>query len=428
LKRNDTNQNFWTFTWYMRDAQGNMMATYTETHDALSAALMVQEFPMYGSSRLGVYNTADTISEIAYSSSTFDAAGFYTSTADPVQIPTPDTSRYHYVPLHKQYEMSNHLGNVLVTVSARPRLLYDQNDDFLYKDADVMSVSDYFPFGMMMPSRHWNSDSYKFGFNGMEADNELKGSGNSYDFGARIYDSRLGRWLAMDPLAMKYPSMSPYNFVGNSPILFVDPNGKEIWINPPDGGKPVLYVPNKTSISEKQCSFVQVVAETLDYLSSSGQDVNEIINILANDNSRVSISSAEWNARFSNVSGHIEWSPESGMVTVEGGRQSPSIGLLHELGHSYYQYYNPEGRHVPDPNEYGGNTVEWKKALDEFLKTEIEETEGYDGYEEKWVIENVENPAAKKANQAQRKDHQYKEKFKAKSPISTEGPTQSELE
>jgi RHS repeat-associated protein len=70
-------------------------------------------------------------------------------------------------------------------------------------------------------------DRYRFGFNGMEKDNELKGIGNSLDFGARIYDSRLGRWLSLDPLAAKYPSLSSYNFVANSPLTFIDPDGKD---------------------------------------------------------------------------------------------------------------------------------------------------------------------------------------------------------
>jgi RHS repeat-associated protein len=71
---------------------------------------------------------------------------------------------------------------------------------------------------------------YRFGFNGMEKDNEVKGIGNSLDFGARIYDSRLGKWLATDPLQGKYPSLSPYNFVGNMPIIAIDPDGKRIYI------------------------------------------------------------------------------------------------------------------------------------------------------------------------------------------------------
>lgn len=60
----------------------------------------------------------------------------------------------------------------------------------------------------------------------MEKDDEVKGSGNSYDFGARMYDPRLGRWLTLDPLSKMYPNESPYIFAGNSPILFLDEEGK----------------------------------------------------------------------------------------------------------------------------------------------------------------------------------------------------------
>ena len=63
-------------------------------------------------------------------------------------------------------------------------------------------------------------------FNGMEADNEVKGDGNSYDFGARMYDPRLGRWLAVDPKAGRGAQYSPYHYSFNSPIVFTDPNGE----------------------------------------------------------------------------------------------------------------------------------------------------------------------------------------------------------
>jgi RHS repeat-associated protein len=67
-----------------------------------------------------------------------------------------------------------------------------------------------------------------FGFNGKENDNEVKGNGNSLDFGARIYDSRTGRWLSVDPLSNEYISYSPYNFTFCNPISYMDPNGK--WV------------------------------------------------------------------------------------------------------------------------------------------------------------------------------------------------------
>lgn len=64
---------------------------------------------------------------------------------------------------------------------------------------------------------------YRFGFNGMEKDDEVKGSGNSLDFGARIYDSRLGKWLSKDKVTKS--DLSSYEFSRNSPITFMDPDG-----------------------------------------------------------------------------------------------------------------------------------------------------------------------------------------------------------
>jgi RHS repeat-associated protein len=78
----------------------------------------------------------------------------------------------------------------------------------------------------------------------MEKDDEVKGGGNSYDFGARMYDGRVGRWWSVDPLAAKYPSLSTYNFVNNNPIIFIDINGEDFVIT--------IDQKNKTiTISEK---------------------------------------------------------------------------------------------------------------------------------------------------------------------------------
>lgn len=72
--------------------------------------------------------------------------------------------------------------------------------------------------------------SYRFSFNGMEKDDEVKGLGNSLDFGARVYDSRLGRWLSPDAFEKKYPHLSTYCAMGDNPNLFVDPDGNDIII------------------------------------------------------------------------------------------------------------------------------------------------------------------------------------------------------
>jgi RHS repeat-associated protein len=80
---------------------------------------------------------------------------------------------------------------------------------------------------MLMPNRHESAGDYRYGFNGKEADDEIKEKkGTSYDFGARMYDPRVGRWLTIDPLAFKQPDQSPYKAMFNNPIFWNDPDGR----------------------------------------------------------------------------------------------------------------------------------------------------------------------------------------------------------
>lgn len=74
------------------------------------------------------------------------------------------------------------------------------------------------------------------------------GEGNSYDFGARLYNPRIGRWMATDPLAIEYPQLSPYNFSNNSPLVYKDPDGRDIIVavvhatTPDYSGHAAIYV------------------------------------------------------------------------------------------------------------------------------------------------------------------------------------------
>jgi RHS repeat-associated protein len=74
------------------------------------------------------------------------------------------------------------------------------------------------------------SDDYRYGFNGQEKDNEVKGTGNSLDFKFRAYDSRLGKFLSIDPLSKSYPWNSTYAFAENDVIRCIDLEGAEKWI------------------------------------------------------------------------------------------------------------------------------------------------------------------------------------------------------
>ena len=82
----------------------------------------------------------------------------------------------------------------------------------------------------MMPGRKYQATSaasYRYGFNGKENDNEVKGEGNQQDYGMRIYDPRLGRFLSVDPLTKDYPWNSTYAFAENDVIRSIDLDGLE---------------------------------------------------------------------------------------------------------------------------------------------------------------------------------------------------------
>jgi len=78
-----------------------------------------------------------------------------------------------------------------------------------------------------MPGRSFSSGSYRYGFNGKENDNEVKGESNQQDYGMRIYDPRLGRFLSVDPITKQYPELTPYQFASNNPIDNIDLDGLE---------------------------------------------------------------------------------------------------------------------------------------------------------------------------------------------------------
>lgn len=94
----------------------------------------------------------------------------------------------------------------------------------VYYVADVVSQSDYYPFGMLMPntSDEPEEDGYRYGYQGSEKDDEVKGGNNSYTTYYRQLDPRIGRWLSIDPECQMFPSMSPYISMDNNPISYSD--------------------------------------------------------------------------------------------------------------------------------------------------------------------------------------------------------------
>ena len=139
----------------------------------------------------------------------------------------------------KQYELSNHLGNVLVTVSDRKLAEGTEGSTATGYRAEVLFASYYYPFGMQMPGRIDDVISkYRYGFNGKESDPEgMGGGGSTYDYGFRIYNPQIARFLSVDPLMKSFPWLTPYQYASNDPIRNIDIDGLE-------GGSSIEWVLN----------------------------------------------------------------------------------------------------------------------------------------------------------------------------------------
>lgn len=170
-------------TRYLRDASGNVMSVYDDTQ--------VIEYTIYGSSRVGQYIGGGQEGKVILG--------------------------------QRRYEITNHLGNVLSVVNDKVNM----NSSVIV--ATVLSTSDYYPFGSAMEGRTWSDPTlnYRYGFNGKESNASVDWGGSEYDYGFRIYNPEIGRFLSVDPLTKSYPWYTPYQFAGNKPIVAIDLDGLE---------------------------------------------------------------------------------------------------------------------------------------------------------------------------------------------------------
>jgi len=106
------------------------------------------------------------------------------------------------------------LGNTRVIFS-------DTNND---GEPEILQEADYYPFGMRHDRSTTATNHYLY--NGKELNEDL--GLDWYDYGARWLDVETGRWSSIEPLAERYASMSPFNYVANNPIANIDPDGRFI--------------------------------------------------------------------------------------------------------------------------------------------------------------------------------------------------------
>ncbi|MFD1001330.1 RHS repeat-associated core domain-containing protein [Ohtaekwangia kribbensis] len=130
----------------------------------------------------------------------------------------------------KDYELKDHLGNVSAVVTD---VKYATLSGLLLSThATIKAYYNYYPFGMQMPKRYYPQNDvadggYRYGFNGKEKDDSGEFGGTVYDYGFRIYNPNIAKFLSVDPLKESYPMLTPYQFASNSPIASVDLDGAE---------------------------------------------------------------------------------------------------------------------------------------------------------------------------------------------------------
>jgi RHS repeat-associated protein len=212
-------------TYYIRDASGNVMSVYERGSAGNSQYMRLTEQHIYGSTRLGMRSADVNIEGNS-------AEGGLLNVLDVSLLGRPSIRLSRG---EKKYELCNHLGNVLMTITDRKLIAVGEHE--VYYTAHVVHFSDYYPFGLPMKDetdeygdRYFQSsaDGYRYAFNGKELDNQGMGGGSStYDYGSRIYNPRLGKFMSVDPKASKFPSWSPYAFCLNNTILLMDPDGQE---------------------------------------------------------------------------------------------------------------------------------------------------------------------------------------------------------
>ena len=162
-------------------------------------------------------------------------------------------------------------------------------------------------------------------FTGKERDSE---TGFSY-FGARFYDSDLMTgWLSVDPMADKYPGLSPYNYCAWNPIRLVDPDGREIdWVE--SFGGTIYWDDNATSLETTKAGEKYLGRNVLVGTHSRDENLNEDVNAATFDL-------------------YVESNHSGPIATIKGNTVSCDVEKYGTL---------PEGLYRADEQSYKGNTA-----------------------------------------------------------------------
>ena len=243
--------------------------------------------------------------------------------------------------------LRDHLGSVRAVVS---------------ETGAVQQMNHYFPYGDLFPNTSNDSSVNRYKYTGKESGDEI----GLYDFSARFLHTRFGRFTTIDPLAEKYPGISPYAYCNCNPVNFVDPDGRKIVL--------------ANGVSKK---FKDQYTAVVKFMISRGT---------AEDIAKLEASSVTYyisppNETYKNIFvpklKTIFWSPDEIIITGDYINMSPATVLAHEAAHA---------------SEY--DRVKNAGCLEEMARLDAMKKENsdpdYGTLEERRIITGTEQEAARK--------------------------------